>query len=81
MFLSTQEVRNLGKQYFNNVAICTEKTTANDPKRRSVVFRDYDPSSAVALRDFFANKFAELGVQNTVKLTSGCYVRVIAYMP
>ena len=81
MFLSTKEVRNLGKQYFNNVAFSTQKTTPNDPKRRSVVFRDYDPSSAVALRDFFANKFAELGVQNTVKLTSGCYVCVIAYIP
>jgi len=81
MFLSTKEVRNLGKQYFNNVAFSTQKTTPNDPKRRSVVFRDYDPSSAVALHDFFANKFAELGVQNTVKLTSGCYVCVIAYMP
>ena len=77
MFLSTQQVRDYAKK-IGSVAIYTDKTSANFPSRRSVVFCEYNANKRFALALLLKEYFLEQGAENTVKVTNGCYVRVIA---
>ena len=89
MFASTTRARALLKLAFEatNVDVphhtYTEKTTENDPKRRSVVFPCYGDTDK-ALR-IATKMFKECGYTKSIpKLTEspyfGSYIRVIAYI-
>lgn len=77
MFLSTQQVRDFAKK-IGSVAIYTDKTSAKETSRRSVVFCEYNTNKRIALALLLKEYFLEQGAENTVKVTSGGYVRVIA---
>ena len=77
MLLSTQQVRDYAKK-IGSVAKYTDKTSANFPSRRSVVFCEYNSAKRFALALLLKEYFLEQGAENTVKVTNGCYVRVIA---
>jgi hypothetical protein len=77
MFLSTQQVRDFAKQY-GSFAIYTDKTSAKDLSRRVVVFKEYNDNKRFALALLLKEYFLEQNAENTVKITSGFYVRVIA---
>lgn len=77
MLLSTLQVRDYAKKA-GFVAKYTDKTTAKTPSRRSVVFACYDPLKVFELALLLKEYIVEQGAENTVKVTQGCYVRVIA---
>jgi hypothetical protein len=77
MFLSTQQVRDYAKK-IGSVAKYTDKTSAKDLSRRVVVFKEYNDNKRFALALLLKEYFLEQNAENTVKITSGCYVRVIA---
>ena len=77
MLLSTQQVRDYAKK-IGSVAKYTDKTSAKSPSRRSVVFCEYNANKRFALALLLKEYFLEQGAENTVKVTDGCYVRVIA---
>ena len=77
MLLSTQQVRDFAKKY-GYVAKYTDKTSANFPSRRSVVFCEYNSAKRLALALLLKEYIYSQGAMNTVKMTQGCYVRVIA---
>jgi hypothetical protein len=79
MLLSTKQVRDYAKK-IGSVAIYTDKTSAKSPSRRSVVFCEYNSAKRFALALLLKEYFLEQGAENTVKVTQGCYVRVIAEM-
>jgi hypothetical protein len=56
----------------------TEKTTAKQPKRRSVVFPVYNHKHAAEVLPVIKAEFAKLGYTNTVKITDNVYIRCIA---
>jgi hypothetical protein len=76
MFLSTQQVRDFAKQY-GAFAKYTDKTSAKDLSRRSVVFCEYNANKRFALALLLKEYIKEQGAENTVKVTED-YVRVIA---
>jgi hypothetical protein len=77
MFLSTKQVRDYAKK-IGAFAIYTDKTSAKETSRRSVVFCEYNSAKRFALALLLKEYFLEQGAENTVKVTRGCYVRVIA---
>ena len=77
MLLSTLQVRDYAKK-IGSVAKYTDKTSANFPSRRSVVFYEYNSAKRLGLALLLKEYFLEQGAENTVKVTQGCYVRVIA---
>jgi hypothetical protein len=77
MFLSTQQVRDFAKKY-GAVAKYTDKTTAKETSRRSVVFCEYNSAKRFGIACLLKDYIAQQGAENTVKVTSGCYIRVIA---
>ena len=77
MLLSTLQVRDYAKK-IGSVAKYTDKTSANFPSRRSVVFCEYNSAKRFALALLLKEYFLEQGAENTVKVTQDCYVRVIA---
>ena len=77
MFLSTQQVRDYAKK-IGSVAKYTDKTSAKDLSRRVVVFCEYNANKRFALALLLKEYILEQGAENTVKVTNGCYVRVIA---
>ena len=77
MLLSTLQVRDYAKK-IGSVAKYTDKTSANFPSRRSVVFCEYNSAKRFALALLLKDYIIEQGAENTVKVTQDCYVRVIA---
>ena len=77
MLLSTQQVRDYAKK-IGSVAKYTDKTSANFPSRRSVVFCEYNSAKRFALALLLKEYFLEQGAENTVKVSQMGYVRVIA---
>ena len=77
MLLSTLQVRDYAKK-IGSVAKYTDKTSANFPSRRSVVFCEYNSAKRLGLALLLKEYFLEQGAENTVKVTQGGYVRVIA---
>lgn len=76
MFLSTQQVRDFAKQY-GAFAKYTDKTSAIDLSRRSVVFKEYNNEKKTFLALVLKAYIKDQGAENTVKVTED-YVRVIA---
>jgi predicted regulator of amino acid metabolism with ACT domain len=76
MFLSTQQVRDFAKQY-GSFAIYTDKTSAKETSRRSVVFKEYSNEKKTFLALVLKDYIKDQGAENTVKVTED-YVRVIA---
>ena len=77
MLLSTQQVRDYAKN-IGYVAKYTDKTSANFPSRRSVVFCEGNSAKRLALALLLKEYIYSQGAMNTVKMTQDCYVRVIA---
>lgn len=78
MLATTKEVRVAGKSAAGFSAHYTEKTSENNPQRRSVVWICDGKVKAPVVAKLMREKFAQLGYTNQVIVTSGYYVRVIA---
>jgi hypothetical protein len=90
MLVNTLQVRAIAKQCKAKAAhTYTDKTSAQNPKRRSVVYMFYSASDANAMQKHLQKAFKQQSITNTVKRTgtvrnyaTRCfgaqYVRVIA---
>lgn len=84
MLLNTKQVRNLGNAVAGFAAQYTDKTSENNPKRRSVIWHFYKLEDAdrleAHLRKNCTNKVTRTGVDADMwqRTSGGEYVRVIA---
>ena len=75
---NTQQVRSAGNYTAGFAAQYTEKTSKLNPRRRSVVWMYNRQGVAATVAKLLRAEFARLGYTNTVSVTGGQYVRVIA---
>lgn len=75
---NTQQVRSAGNYIAGFSAQYTEKTSKYNPRRRSIVWMYNRQGVAATVAKLMRQEFARLGYANTVTVTAGQYVRVIA---
>lgn len=75
---NTQQVRSVGNYIAGFAAQYTEKTSKSNPRRRSVVWMYNKGGVATVVAKLLRAEFARLGYANSVTVTGGQYVRVIA---
>lgn len=80
MLANTREVRSVGNYIAGFGAQYTDKTSESNPRRRSVTWMyNYNQQGVAAtVAKLLRAEFARLGYTNTVTVTGGQYVRVIA---
>lgn len=78
MLANTREVRSVGNYIAGFAAQYTEKTSASNPRRRSVTWMYNKQGVAATVAKLLRAEFARLGYTNTVTVTGGQYVRVKA---
>ncbi len=75
---NTKQVRVVGNYIAGFAAQYTEKTSKLNPRRRSVVWMYNRQGVAAVVAKLLRAEFARLGYANSVSVTGGQYVRVIA---
>ncbi len=75
---NTRQVRVVGNYIAGFAAQYTEKTSKLNPRRRSVVWMYNKGGVATVVAKLLRAEFARLGYANSVSVTGGQYVRVIA---
>lgn len=75
---NTLQVRSAGNYIAGFGAQYTEKTSKLNPRRRSVVWMYNQQGVAATVAKLLRAEFAKLGYTNSVSVTGGQYVRVIA---
>ncbi len=78
MKANTRQVRSVGNYIAGFAAQYTEKTSESNPRRRSVVWMYNRQGVAATVAKLLRAEFARLGYTNSVTVTGGQYVRVIA---
>jgi hypothetical protein len=75
---NTRQVRVVGNYIAGFAAQYTEKTSKLNPRRRSIVWMYNKRGVATVVAKLLRAEFARLGYANSVSVTGGQYVRVIA---
>ena len=75
---NTRQVRVVGNYIAGFAAQYTEKTSKLNPRRRSIVWMYNKRGVAPTVAKLLRAEFARLGYTNSVTVTGGQYVRVIA---
>ena len=75
---NTRQVRSVGNYIAGFAAQYTEKTSKLNPRRRSVTWMYNRQGVATVVAKLLRAEFARLGYTNSVTVTAGQYVRVIA---
>ena len=78
MKANTKQVRAVGNYIAGFAAQYTEKTSKLNPRRRSIVWMYNKVGVAAVVAKLLRAEFARLGYANSVTVTGGQYVRVIA---
>lgn len=78
MLANTKQVRVAGNYIAGFAAQYTDKTSQSNPRRRSIVWLYNKRGVAPTVAKLMRAEFARLGYTNTVSVTGGQYVRVIA---